>query len=195
MKNQLPSLWLKYGLDKVASFVLLLVLAPLLFIIILCILVGDLAQGHGYRSPFTLEKRIGPGRPFIIIKFRAANDGQLTNVGRYLRKWYLDELPQLVNILKGDMSLVGPRPLPEDQYYSYPPEKVASRGVLRAGWTGLTILEKDASLTYSQMGERGFVAERIYWETLQKGTALQILRMDVWIMWRTLHIIAKGEGL
>ncbi|MFQ6672278.1 MAG: hypothetical protein ACE5KY_03175, partial [Candidatus Tectimicrobiota bacterium] len=96
------------------------------------------------------------------------------------------------------LSLVGPRPLPLDEHAAYRqtvPEKVASRATLRAGWTGLSILEKDASRTYGQMGERGFVAERRYWELLQRGSALAILRLDGWIIWRTLFIIAKGEGL
>lgn len=196
--NPSTSLWWKYGLDKIIAFVLLVVLSPLLILIALGVLVDDWISGRTTGSPFTFERRISAGKPFTIIKFQTSNGARLTHVGHYLRKWYLDELPQLVNVLRGDMSLVGPRPLPEDQYYAYLrrlPDEMASRVTLRAGWTGMTILEKDDSRTYAQMGERGFVAERKYWELLQTGSGLQIVYLDAWIIWRTLFIIVKGEGL
>ena len=198
MAQPFSDLWLKYTLDKVIAFVLLVAFSPLLILITLAILVEEWIKGQGYRLPFIFEVRISASQPFTIMKFRTTDGGQLTHVGHYLRKWYLDELPQLVNILRADMSLVGPRPLPKDQYYGYiraNPDRVASRTILRAGWTGLTILEKDASLTYGQMGGRGFIAEHKYWETLRRGSAVQILRFDAWIVWRTLFIIARGEGL
>jgi len=198
MAQPFSDLWLKYTLDKVIAFVLLVAFSPLLILITLAILVEEWIKGQGYRLPFIFEVRISASQPFTIIKFRTTDGGQLTHVGHYLRKWYLDELPQLVNILRADMSLVGPRPLPKDQYDGYMrgnPDRVASRAILRAGWTGLTILEKDASLTYGQMGGRGFIAEHKYWEALRKGSAVQILRFDAWIIWRTLFIIARGEGL
>ena len=59
----------------------------------------------------------------------------------------------------------------------------------------MTTLEKDASLTYPQMGEKGFAAEKKYWEVMRVGSAIKILQLDAWIVWRTLFIIAKGEGL
>ena len=198
MTCQLTSLRWKHSLDKLVACVFLIVLSPFFLLIALSIMLDDWIHGRECWSPFACEQRVSAGQPFTIIKFRTANDTQLTNVGHYLRKWYLDELPQMLNVLKGDMTLVGPRPLPLDQYDAYlrsSPGKVASRALLRAGWTGLTVLEKDASQTYSQMGEKGFVAERTYWETLQTGSALQILRLDGWILWQTLFIIAKGEGL
>jgi lipopolysaccharide/colanic/teichoic acid biosynthesis glycosyltransferase len=69
------------------------------------------------------QERLGRGRrPFTILKFRSMQDGRVTRVGRILRATGLDELPQFVNILRGDMSAVGPRPLTEDD-------------VLRLGWT------------------------------------------------------------
>ena len=188
----------KYCLDKVIALALLLILSPLIIFITLSIFVGDLLREGSCRAPFTGEKRISAGKPFMMIKFRTANGAQLTPVGAYLRKWYLDEIPQLVNILKGTMCFVGPRPLPEHQYRTYEvgsPHKIGSRAVLKAGWTGLTVLGKDASLTYGQMGERGFIAEEKYWNLIKTGSSIRILRFDVWVIWQTLFIIAKGEGL
>ena len=195
--HSLSLVW-KYSLDKVIAIILLLVLSPLVILITLAILVKEWISGQGYRLPFTFETRISTGQPFTIIKFQTTDGGHLTYIGHYLRKWYLDELPQLINVLMGDMSLVGPRPLPKDQYWDYirtAPGKIPSRAVLRAGWTGMTTLEKDASLTYPQMGEKGFAAEKKYWEVMRVGSAIKILQLDAWIVWRTLFIIAKGEGL
>jgi lipopolysaccharide/colanic/teichoic acid biosynthesis glycosyltransferase len=70
------------------------------------------------------QERLGRGRrPFAILKFRSMRDGRITRVGRLLRATGLDELPQFINILRGDMSAVGPRPL-------------TASDVARLGWTG-----------------------------------------------------------
>ena len=70
------------------------------------------------------QERVGyRRRPFEILKFRTMRDGQVTRVGRLLRATGLDELPQFVNILRGDMSAVGPRPL-------------TANDVVRLGWSG-----------------------------------------------------------
>ena len=105
--------------DIVASAVGLLALMPLF--VIVCLAVGLSSRG----GVFFLQERVGQNlRPFFIIKFRTMtaapkdgnlllttkNDHRVTAVGRVLRRLHLDELPQLVNVLKGDMSIVGPRP-------------------------------------------------------------------------------------
>ena len=82
------------------------------------------------------------GRPFTLVKFRSMREGvgtdaeRLTKFGRFLRASSLDELPELGNVLKGDMSLVGPRPLPIRYLPRYTPEQ-ARRHEVRPGVTGL----------------------------------------------------------
>ncbi|MFZ4523431.1 MAG: sugar transferase [Bacteroidales bacterium] len=108
---------IKYVFDRVVAAAAFLWLLPLLLVI---------AAGIRLTSPgpvFFLQKRVGKGgRLFTIIKFRtmrnshdtntitASNDSRITGIGASLRKWKLDELPELVNIMVGDMSFVGPRP-------------------------------------------------------------------------------------
>jgi lipopolysaccharide/colanic/teichoic acid biosynthesis glycosyltransferase len=96
----------------------LVVFGPVMALIALAVLVDD-----GGPVLFRQE-RIGLGRrPFRILKFRSMRDGRVTRVGRALRGSGLDEVPQFINILRGDMSAVGPRPLTPDD-------------VARLGWTG-----------------------------------------------------------
>ncbi len=81
--------------------------------------------------------------PFFKIK----NDPRLTGVGRVLRKFRVDELPQLVNVLRGELSMVGPRPHEPEEVEHYPPEYRWLSGV-RAGLTGLSQVEGASSLPY-----------------------------------------------
>ncbi len=97
---------IKTGLDRLVAFIALLALSPIFIIICLIIWIFE-------RKPaFFLQNRVGKDKiEFRIYKFRTMADGKITTLGNVLRKTGIDELPQILNILKGDMAFVGPRPL------------------------------------------------------------------------------------
>lgn len=117
--------YIKRATDILCSLVALCVLSPVFLIIYLIL------KSEGCHSPLVRQERIGyRARPFTIYKFRTMrtdaesdgiprlavkNDDRLTPAGKILREYHLDELPQFWNVLKGDMSLVGPRP--ERKYF------------------------------------------------------------------------------
>jgi lipopolysaccharide/colanic/teichoic acid biosynthesis glycosyltransferase len=104
--------------DVVGAALGVALFAPVMAVVVVAILVDD-----GRPVLFAQERLGRHRRPFRILKFRTMRHGQVTRVGRLLRATGLDELPQLVNILRGEMSAVGPRPL-------------TAVDVTRLGWTG-----------------------------------------------------------
>jgi lipopolysaccharide/colanic/teichoic acid biosynthesis glycosyltransferase len=134
--------------DMVLSAAALIGLSPFLLLIALAI------RLDGGTPALYRQKRYGQGqREFTILKFRTlsvadsddvfrqvrdSSDEQVTRVGRFLRAWNLDELPQLWNVLKGDMSLVGPRPHPVrmDQHYQHRLPLYTRRFDAKPGLTG-----------------------------------------------------------
>ena len=137
---------MKRVLDVALSALALLLLSPLL------LLVAAAVAGESGRPVLFRQQRVGQGgRPFGLYKFRsmvkdaaaigpyhtAANDPRITRVGRIIRRTSLDELPQLLNVLKGEMSLVGPRPDVPAQQALYTPADWRLRCSVRPGITGL----------------------------------------------------------
>lgn len=132
----------KRGIDVIISFLGLIVLSPIIVLVAVAI---RLSMG----SPVLFrQSRPGlNGRSFSILKFRTMTNApsgtegtsddsvRLTRLGKLLRSTSLDELPELLNILRGDMSLVGPRPLLEEYLPLYSPEQ-ARRHLVRPGLTG-----------------------------------------------------------
>ena len=184
----------KRGLDILGALALMMVLSPLFLLIMLAIAVDS--EGNVLFP----QSRMGRnGRPFIIFKFRtmylqtptetptgALSDPErfITPVGRFLRRTSLDELPQLFNILKGDMSFIGPRPvvLAERQLLSLRRDKGADS--VRPGITGLAqVRGRDEVSIRAKAGYDAFYARRM-------SPAL-----DAWIFWRTFRCVFTGEGI
>lgn len=181
-------LLVKDASDRILAFFLLILCLPALLLIAICLV--------GKGKIFFLQVRIGyKGRMFWIYKFstmRLEYDTEgtllpdalrLTRVGKFLRKTSLDELPQLWNILKGDMSFVGPRPLlPE--YLNLYNDRQATRHNVRQGLTG-----------WAQIHGRN----ELHWQTRLELDAEYALNasflLDLYIIWKTIiQLIMKKNG-
>ena len=143
----------------------LLVFSPVLAAVAAAILLDD--------GPPVLfaQPRLGRGRrPFTILKFRSMRDGKVTRVGRVLRATGLDEIPQFVNILSGDMSAVGPRPLTAEDTsrLGWLPPRYDFRWSVPPGLTGL------AQLAGPPSAARALALDRWY---VSRGTLMVDVRM------------------
>ena len=129
--------YIKRILDIILSILLLIILFPLFIIIAIAIKLGD------RKSIIYKQERTGKeNKKFEIYKFRTMNEKEPTKIGKVLRKTGLDELPQLINILKGEMSLIGPRPwIPE--YYKHFSKSQKKRVTVRPGLIGLAQLKSN----------------------------------------------------
>lgn len=148
-------------IDIILSFTAIVILSPILIpVSIILLLTGE-------HEILYLQKRIGhKNKPFKIWKFATMlknsanmgtgsitlrNDPRVTPVGKFLRKTKINELPQLFNILKGDMSLVGPRPLMEVDFLKYPPEVQQKVYNVKPGLTGVaSIIFRDEEKYFSE---------------------------------------------
>jgi lipopolysaccharide/colanic/teichoic acid biosynthesis glycosyltransferase len=155
----------------------LLVFSPVMTAITAAVVLED-----GFPVLFRQERLGWQRRPFSILKFRSMRHGRITRVGRVLRATGLDELPQFINILRGEMSAVGPRPLTKSD-------------VVRLGWTasrydfrwrvlpGLTGL---AQVTEARSGRLSLSLDRCY-------VARQSLALDVRLVAASFAINALGK--
>lgn len=196
--------------DKTLSAALLIVLSPV-FAFLFVAMGLDMLARSGDRGPWLYrERRISRGREFDLLKFRTlrrsvfdhmavesharlheANEANLTWAGRRLLKpRYLDELPQIWNVFRGDMSLVGPRPWPPAMVAEQVAGGFSYRMEFVAGWSGPAQVEKGAteSVGYS-------VLDSEYVDRCRRATPWQIMWNDLVILWRTVVVMARGEGL
>lgn len=149
----------KRALDVMISIFILLILSPLFLVVFFTLLL----QNRG--TPFFFQKRPGLNEnTFEIIKFKTMNDKtdsngkllpdnhRITYVGRVIRKLSIDELPQLINVLKGDMSLIGPRPLLIRYLPLYTHEQ-KRRHLVKPGITGWAQVNGRNSISWSKKFE------------------------------------------
>lgn len=184
------SLFFKNAFDFIISAILIIILLPVLVAITTLIVIFNSS------NPFFLQTRPGKNqKPFNIIKFKTMNekrdvDGKLlpdnirlTLLGKMIRKSSLDELPQLFNVLKGDMSLIGPRPL----LFKYLPlysEKQSMRHLVKPGITGWAQVNGRNSISWSQK----FALDVYYVEHIS-------FLLDVRIFFMTIIKVFRREGI
>lgn len=176
--------------DFTAAFIGLMILSPIFIIVT----IGLYFANNG--KPFFFQLRPGlNGKLFNIIKFKTMNDKKdidgnllsdaerLTATGAFVRKTSLDELPQLINVLKGDMSLIGPRPL-LPQYLSLYNEQQKRRHEVRPGITGWAQVNGRNAISWT----RKFELDVWYVDHLSFMTDLEVFMM-------TFKKVFKSEGI
>jgi len=178
--------------DLIASLLALILFGPLMLV------VGFLIARETPGGALFRQTRIGKNcQPFTILKFRSmvsgadqkgpyftsANDARITKMGAFIRKTSLDELPQLINVLKGEMSLVGPRPDTPAQESNYSPEEWRERHTVRPGITGLAQAKLRSSATHE---------ERLALD-LQYARQHPLLQ-DAGILWQTVQSVLLRRG-
>lgn len=177
-------------LDVLASLMLLILVLPILLVIAILLYI----QNNG--QPFFFQERPGyQQRPFQIIKFKTMTDARdengvllpdrlrITRLGATIRKWSLDELPQLINVVKGDMSLIGPRPLLFKYIPLYTPEQLR-RHEVRPGITGWAQVNGRNSISWNEK----FSLDIFYVENLS-------FFLDAKIIVHTIFKVVKREGV
>jgi exopolysaccharide biosynthesis polyprenyl glycosylphosphotransferase len=197
-----PRQALKDLFDRCAAVMALMMLSPLMVAIAIAIRLSD----HG-PALFT-QTRVGKGgKLFKIYKFRtmvvgaearlaeirekndfdgvlfkARKDPRVTHIGAHLRKWSFDELPQLFNVLRGEMSLVGPRPALPDEAAKYA-EHVRRRLVVKPGLTGMWQVNGRSDLSWEE-------TVRLDLRYVENWS----FALDLQIMWKTISVIFRGAG-
>ena len=152
--------YIKRGLDVFLSGIALLCLSPIILILWIWLTIANKGAGA-----FFFQERPGKGgKIFKVVKFKTMTDerdtngnllpdaDRLTRVGKFVRSTSLDELPQLLNILKGDMSFIGPRPLLPEYLQLYSPEQ-ARRHNVRPGLSGWAQVNGRNSISWKQRFE------------------------------------------
>jgi len=182
--------YLKRVFDVGVSATALVVLAPVMGLIALAVW-----RTMGRPVLFCQVRPGLHGKPFVMYKFRTMRDlrdaegkllpdeARLTPFGRWLRATSLDELPELVNVLRGEMSLVGPRPLLMEYLDRYTPEQ-ARRHEVKPGITGWAQIHGRNNLSWDER----FKLDVWYVDNWS-------LWLDLKILWRTLWMVLRREGI
>ena len=182
--------FLKGFLDFLAAVIIFLVLSPLFILLTISLFIANKSK------PFFLQTRPGKNEKlFRVIKFKTMNDrkdahgnllsdaDRLTKLGRFIRKTSLDEIPQLLNVIKGDMSLVGPRPLLVEYLPLYN-QRQARRHDAKPGITGWAQVNGRNTISWEQKFEYDL------WYVNHIS-----LKTDLKILWMSISKVFKREGI
>ena len=178
-------------LDLLIALMALFIIWPLLLIITIALAIANKGAG----AFFSQERPGKDGRLFKVIKFKSMtderdadgnllpNEQRITKVGSFIRKFSIDELPQLINVIKGDMSFVGPRPLMPRYLKLYNMEQ-ARRHEVRPGITGWAQVNGRNSITWTEK----FKLDVWYVDHCS-------LKLDIKILWKTVLNVLTHKGI
>ena len=200
--------------DIIIGFFSILLFVPFILIILLAIFLEGIFISSSRGRFFYSEIRISLGEPFKIYKFRIFKEkslkealrlskkdvihtkelerdkNNLTYVGRFLTRVYLDEIPQLFNVLKGDISLVGPRPTNVENYERLILDGDFSKCLIKAGITGYFQSHKGLLFNKSQKD-----SDMEYIDFCRKNPGWKIILYDVKILLITIKTVLRAEGI
>jgi lipopolysaccharide/colanic/teichoic acid biosynthesis glycosyltransferase len=210
LTKPLPPRFFKIFFDKFIAALLLALSAPILLLLKLAFLVEGLLIPENKGPMFFYYYGVSAGKIIPKYKIRLIktkfidpegakrhdwiaysaewNHDSRTYIGRFVKKFYLDELPQFWSVLRGDMSIVGPRPLSVLHYERDRSQGNVTRFLLRGGLLGLGHINKGTL----EMGNP--IYEYEYVDQYLKRSSFGLLCLDLWIIWKGILVIVKGGG-
>ena len=193
--------------ERFLGAVLVAATAPLLLICTAGIGLEALLRREARGPVFFQEERMSRGKPFHLLKFRTLTAsalaslgegpthiavlekaGHMTFSGRWIKQWYLDELPQLINVARGDMGLIGTRPWPIELYEEEMAKGITRKRDMPSGLIGPVQAAKGTRVN-------GLELDLAYLELYRSGSGWALLKADVLILLRSLGVVAKHEGI
>lgn len=204
-----PLIWQKRLFDVVMATFFIILASPLFILFTVLIILEHTLRGRPFDPLFYQDNRITRGTTFKLYKFNIFDHravtalrregvlihtkklewgGHIIFMGAFLRQIYLDELPQLFNVVKGDMSLVGPRPVNLEVYASMCTTRMPPLAFIQGGMTGSYQSRKNTK------GVTAAVLEEQYLEQYKRG-GWHIVLVDTLTILRTIKVLLRAKGV